>query len=99
MTFTRFAKVVAEVRYKPGWTIDVQEKPGGIARVHVQGLVQHSKYKGPWTIDFYGEFLTRPCRTPRVVLERVKTVIFEAEDHEFAEFFRYKGKRLYDPHT
>lgn len=98
MTYERFDHVASQVRYKPGWTVECERRAGGLARVHVRGLVLHSATGRPWTIDFYRLFSPRACRTWRDVAERVKLVVFEAEDHEFAEFFRFKGKRLYDPH-
>lgn len=99
VTFTQFSRIVRRVRYKPGWKVEVLLQRVGTARVHVEGKVRHSKTGRPWTIDFYGEFRYRPRRTVASVLACVKRVIWEAEDHEFAEFFRYKGKRLYDPHA
>lgn len=98
MTFARFSEIVATVRYKPGWLIETQPRPRGLARVHVRGRVQHSATGKPWTIDFYGDYSPHACFLPREVIERVKRVIFEAEDHEFGEFFRVRGRRPYDPH-
>lgn len=98
MTFARFSEIVGTVQYKPGWLIETAPKPGGLARVHVRGNVVHSKTGKPWTIDFYGVFSPRACRRSREVIERVKRVIWEAEDHEFGEFFRVNGRRPYDPH-
>lgn len=101
MTFKAFAAIARTVHYKPGWRILVTQKSASLVNVFVSAWVQNA-YPPHHMMEttFQADYRFKTYRGKRRVIECVKRVLFEAEDHEFAEFFRIgKRRRPYNPHA
>lgn len=96
-----FAEIIGKITYKPGWYFRVGVETG---RMWVQvGVTEDAEIafdpiegnRVPWrgAKHYLSEHM---CR--QEVVGTVYHAIERAEMHEFNEWFRYKGRSIYNPH-
>lgn len=109
--FERVRGILSEITYKPGytWHLDQSEK-----RLHLKSFlwvidrevqaIPHGPDVPPPTNPFHhvqlqsGLILRRWLPRHRIIRE-VLDHLESVETHETGEFFKYKGERIFDPHT
>lgn len=98
MTRKQLEKCVAGFGYKPGWKFSVKDKSQSSVYIHLRARVLDAYGKKKYEYIEFNRAL--PLYSASVYLIRilVQDIIDDAEAHEFAEWFKYKGRRLYDPH-
>lgn len=97
MTRRRLASIVKAIRYKPGWTVRLDEDIEVTANVPDAYRPRRKPIEQPRAY-----VVVTPGRLARWNERVVTSLIFDAiqrlEFHEVAEWFKYRGKRIYDPH-
>ncbi|ASV44385.1 hypothetical protein PBI_SCTP2_370 [Salicola phage SCTP-2] len=91
-------QIVGKCSYKPGWEIMVKEHEtrGVYIQLHnTQGMCSITSEHQPWVSGkrYLSEFM---CR--QEIVGVVFALIKDAELHEIHEWFRYKGRSIYNPH-
>lgn len=93
-----YAPVLGQVKYKPGWKLAWRypwSGPGLFIRweMRVPDAFDHDK-----EVDFTSAevFIERPDEEG--IVREAYRLALRAEQHEAAEFFTYRGKRVFDPH-
>lgn len=91
-------KMVAKCTYKPGWEIRVKqcgERGVYIQLYNAHGVCSVSGKSQPWVSGkrYLSEFM---CH--QEIVGVVFSLIKDAELHEIHEWFRYKGRSIYNPH-
>jgi hypothetical protein len=99
MTPARLQAIVRRVRYKPGWTIRVDSS----GDVVVTARVADAYYPGCEPVDPPRSYVVVHASvmsrwTTATALERIADAIQRLENHEFGEWFKYRGRRTFDPH-
>lgn len=95
MTFEEIQKIISNVQYKK-WFVELYNTPEFVIRLSwfdtcsVTGkqMIQHSR---EW-------FMQPEGLTEDMVVQTIFKAIQNAEEHEVKERFRYKGKRVFNPH-
>jgi len=89
-------QIIEQIQYKPNWNILFFE---GTERPYIQlKVLGNCSITGdlvPWVSGkrFLSYFMSN-----QEIVGSVFALIKDAEDHEMREFFRYKGKAIYNPH-
>lgn len=98
MTHAQILAVVNNIYYKPGWMVELYAKPVEYSirlswfdtdSVTGKKELQHSR---EWLLDPAEEL------NEDKIVQTVFKAIQNAEEHEIKERFRYKGKRIFNPH-
>lgn len=96
MTRSRLKEIVRRIRYKPGWKIRVDD--AGDVEIVAQVPCAYHPSRRP--VDPPHAFVTnaRVILSTRVLLGEIFDACQRLEFHETAEWFRYRGRRPFDPH-
>lgn len=88
-------KVLKGIQFRPGWRFRLDQS-GDIV---VTARVANAYRRGPSRVTVYG-YVTNPAQyqTEQHLLEQVYEAISSILHHEASEWFRYQGKRWFDPH-
>lgn len=99
MTRQRLREIVRGFRYKPGWRFRVDGSGDIEILANVKDVYHPSldPLDPPRTYVVVTKYKLERWRT-RDVIERVADAVQRLENHEFGEWFRYRGRRTYDPH-
>jgi hypothetical protein len=106
MTRDEFARVVMDIKYKPGWRFDVAmhwDRPNhwGVT-LYVRAEVENAY--PPYEKATMQSGYTVSDEELRYMdedkaMRRVYSVLSHMEIHELREYFQYKGERPFDPHA
>ena len=101
-------ELLGHVTYKPGWRIELENSGWGLG-IGVEIETQDSNHPGadkvvihfnhplpPWLIDAIEK--EPPAKVFSALLNEVQLAIKEAELHEAAEWLRFDGVPVVDPH-
>lgn len=95
MTFEQIQEIVSNIKYK-NWYVEVFAMPKYTVRV---SWFDADINTGKRELQISREwFLDPKTLTEDMIVSTVFKCIHNAEDHEVRENFKYKGKRIYDPH-
>lgn len=104
LTFEDIHVLVGRVTYKPGWTILVGKENGKDLRPYIQISVDETAEAAK--CPFSGEVVPwrggkrylsyHMCR--QEIVGACLGAIKDAEMHEIHEWFKYKGRAIYNPH-
>lgn len=101
MTWLNFMSIIGKITYKPGWYFRTGLEEG---RMWVQvGVTEEAEIsfdpiagkKVPWR---GAKHYLSPHMCRQEVVGTVYHAIERAEMHELSEWFRYKGRSIYNPH-
>jgi hypothetical protein len=100
VTPARLKTIVRQVRYKPGWNLQVDRDSGDI--VFLAGVYDsyHPRRK---PVDRPQAFIVITPRklkglTTAKLLEWIHDMCRRLEFHEVGEWLKYRGRRPFDPH-
>ena len=98
MTIVEICEIVYACTYKPDWWIDVIS-PEGNERPYIQVRVKGADSQtGALTEWKSGKRYLSPHMCRQEIVGAVFALIKDAEEHETREWFRYKGRSIYNPH-
>lgn len=97
MTFEQFKAIVDSITYKNNWGLSVIEDYDVcvLKILHCTTCVETgsgTRIVGRYTIDLRG------IRTEELAVRILFDYLRQTEEHETKEWFKYKGKHVYDPH-
>lgn len=94
MTDKEAKKVLRSIKYRPGWRFILDDAGDVEIRLSTLDAYKRNSYTmvSSWVVD------ASQIRSLKQLVERVADGIQRLENHEFGEWFKYKGKRIYDPH-
>lgn len=100
MTPRTLKRTVRGFRYKPGWRFSIDDS----GDIEVTANVADTYHPSRKPLDPpHAYVVVTPAKLARWseadVLDRVADAVQRLENHEFGEWFRYKGVRVYDPHA
>lgn len=92
--------ILAEVTYKPGWTLDTDIDGRGEAYMVWRWRAPDASghYGGTMAVSGRRWFIS-PYMSRSELVNTALLAALTAEEHETREFFRYKGKRVFNPHV
>lgn len=90
-------EIVGKIRYKPGWELRLREEPG---RFYLQWHFSNPDAKNPMLVTpvFGRKWFLSTWMTESEIVQTALMGALAAEEHECREFFRYEGKRVFNPH-
>lgn len=98
LTTSDVAKVLEDVRYYPGWTFSVRgDHPEGMV-LTIRAEVVDAYHQDETTVLSIDTFVP-PCPRPRDFLMWLAWRCGRIAMHESAEFLRYRGHLVRDPHA
>lgn len=94
--------IVHSITYKPGWRILLGSGGDKGGRYYIQVVVDEtagidSVTKKPTSWKSGKRYLS-PFMCKQEIVGVCFSIIKEAEEHEMREWFRYKGRSIYNPH-
>lgn len=95
--------IVAQITYKPGWSIALVEKEGDRPYLQVsvgegaEAAMCAVTRQRPYAWDGGKRWLS-PHMCRQEIVGQCFGAFKDAEDHELREWFRYKGAAIYGPH-
>jgi hypothetical protein len=102
-TFEEIQEVVAAISYKPGWSFRVEQIDQN-GHFFVQVCVDESAdvardaQTGEVAAWRGGKWLISQHMTRNEIVRTVHKAVIGAEMHELDEYFRYRGRAIYNPH-
>lgn len=99
---TEIRRVIADVSYKPGWTVEIREM--------LDALTQTSNVliRWEWKCRDVNDSHEMQCggrwwfieefATPHDILRTLRLAAIQCETHEVDEMLLYDGQRIFDPH-
>lgn len=95
MTFEQIQKVLSDIKYK-NWFIELYATPKYNIRL---SWFDDDSVTGKRELQLSREWYLNPEGiTPDAIVQTVFKAIQNAEEHEVKEKFKYKGKRVFNPH-
>lgn len=94
--------IISQITYKEGWTIELREDAGG--RPYIQISVDESAeaakcaFSGKVTPWKGGKRYLSAHMCRQEIVGACLSAIKDAEMHEIHEWFKYKGRAIYNPH-
>lgn len=96
MTFDELQQIVSQVKYK-NWAVEVFAMPAYTIRV---SWFDADIITGQKELQISREWFINPTEmTEDMIVSTVFKCIKNAEEHETCENFKYKGKRIFNPHV
>ena len=95
MTKADVSAVVAEIKYKPGFMLELKEHDGGRLYLQVSGMVAFPKQQ--WTGRKWAFDLSAHMTVSEIIQTAFKAFL-TFEEHECREAFTYCGQRVLGPH-
>ena len=94
MTRNQVEKIVSRVQYRPGWRFAVDPSGDVIVTARVRDARGSGKTLtvNAWVMDPTNGF------DESGLIDHIHRAVMNIHYHEAAEWFRYGGKRIYDPH-
>ncbi len=92
----RYRAVVADVRYREGWTLAVRED-GDRCYLQVQ-FVAECAVSGRIGTQHGRKWFLSPHMTVSEIVGTAFKACLTAEEHECREAFRFRGQRVFTPH-
>ncbi len=96
MTTAAVRAVLSRVRYRPGWAFRLDRSGDVVVTAQVQDAYSRSRRQvsvRAYVVD------PQRYRTEQHLLEQVRDAISSILHHEIGEWFKYRGKRWFDPHA
>lgn len=99
-TQTWLRKIIDKVKYKEGWTLNMVMENKDTVAIHWTCRGLHATHPERGIVDIIGrQTCVKLWWSETFLVHEIFLMAQEMEIHECAEFFRYKGVRVYNPHT
>lgn len=97
MKLSGVRRIVNRITYKPGTEVVAHEPVKGVICVYVAANVYDSRTLGPSEFRGRDFALASDAKTDEII-KSAFLALKTFEEHELMEFFKYKGKTVFDPH-
>lgn len=99
MSIRELKSVLAKITYKPGWDIGFDDGDGMVL-LYAQKSRSLNAYRGRkfFQVGGISSWVHPRNLTATLVIKKIHRMIRVAESHEVGEWFKYKGKRPFNPH-
>lgn len=100
LTFSQIHGIVQLVTYKPGWTIECLFDDRPFVQVSVDSTAEAARcaFSGEYNSWRSGKRYLSPHMCKQEIVGACFSLIQDAENHEMREYFRYRGRAIFNPH-
>ena len=96
MTRKEIEAILSRIRFRPGWTFRLDDAGDIVATAKVR----NARRRHPSTVRVRGYAVNAVrCETEAAVLAHAYDAASSILHHEASEWFRYRGRRPFNPHT